>query len=360
MTENIGTDNDDDTNIIDDNSDINNTKKDYKNRNCKHGIRESYCRSCNGSQICDHDKRKSICKDCKGNDICDHNKIKNQCKECCIDKLCKHKRLQCKECSTGKKCKHNEYISACTECKKTKICKHNKRKALCIDCGGSEMCQHGKRRRRCKDCNGHEICKHNKYKINCHICDIDIHPDNWCKLCKFVNVAQSPYNPYCFVCYCVVNPDIEIPRQYKLKEHHLRDSLKELYPNIKMVFDKKVDDGCSLRRPDVRIECLTHTIIIECDENKHQGYSCENKRIMEIFQDLGNRPIVFLRFNPDSYKNINTKKIIPSCFEKTQQRRNSLNKREWDRRIKLLNDRIKYYLNNCPPKEVMVEHLFYE
>ena len=29
--------------------------------------------------------------------------------------------------------------------------------------------------------------------------------------------------------------------------------------------------------------------------------SCENKRIMEISQDLGHRPIVFIRFNPDEY-----------------------------------------------------------
>ena len=75
-----------------------------------------------------------------------------------------------------------------------------------------------------------------------------------------------------------------------------------------MVFDKKIDDGCSLRRPDVRIECMTHTIIIECDKNKYQGYSCENKRTMKIFQDLGS--IVFLRFNQDLYHNRNNKLLI--------------------------------------------------
>ena len=125
-----------------------------------------------------------------------------------------------------------------------------------------------------------------------------------------------------------------------------------------MVFDQKIDDGCSLRRPDVRIECFTHSIIIECDENKHQGYSCENKRIMEIFQDLGNRPIVFLRFNPDSYKDKDGN-IIQGCFKKTTRANNSLQKGEWNSRINTLKERIDYHLKICPDKEVSVEHLFY-
>ena len=47
----------------------------------------------------------------------------------------------------------------------------------------------------------------------------------------------------------------------------------------------------------------SHIIIIEIDENAHTDYdcSCENKRLMEISQDLGFRPIVFIRFNPDDY-----------------------------------------------------------
>jgi len=51
----------------------------------------------------------------------------------------------------------------------------------------------------------------------------------------------------------------------KLKEHRLVDSFREYYEDIELVHDKRIDDGCSLRRPDLRIECFTHTIIIECD-----------------------------------------------------------------------------------------------
>jgi hypothetical protein len=85
------------------------------------------------------------------------------------------------------------------------------------------------------------------------------------------------------------------------KEHYVRNYLKKEFPNIKIVFNKKIDNGCSKRRPDVRIECLTHTIIIEVDEKQHNAYTCESKRLCELFTDLGNRPLVMIRFNPDRY-----------------------------------------------------------
>jgi hypothetical protein len=208
------------------------------------------------------------------------------------------------------------------------------------------------------ECNGSQICKHKKRKIYCNICDPPLHPHNWCSLCKYTYIEKSKYKPYCFICYCVTYPDADIKRQYKLKEHHLRDELIKEFPNIKMIFDKQIDNSCSLRRPDVRIECYTHTIIIECDENKHLGYSCENKRVMEIFQDLGNRPIVFLRFNPDKYKD-ETGKVIEGCFKKTKSISNSLQIEEWRRRMNVLKDRLEYYYKYIPEKEMITEQLFY-
>ena len=49
--------------------------------------------------------------------------------------------------------------------------------------------------------------------------------------------------------------------------------------------------------------------IVEIDENQHIEYdcSCENKRIMELSQDVGHRPIIFIRFNPDDYLNYENK-----------------------------------------------------
>ena len=59
----------------------------------------------------------------------------------------------------------------------------------------------------------------------------------------------------------------------------------------------------------------SHIIIVEIDENKHNNYdcNCENKRLMEISQDLNHRPIIFIRFNSDSYIN-NKGLLIKSCW----------------------------------------------
>jgi hypothetical protein len=124
-----------------------------------------------------------------------------------------------------------------------------------------------------------------------------------------------------------------------------------------MIFDKQVEDGCSQRRPDVRIDFGTHTVIVECDENQHQDYSCENKRMMEIFEDCGNRPIVFLRFNPDSYEEDGKK--YEGCFKQTKTVGLKVDKKEFDKRMGKVVERVEHYRRNIPRKEVEIEHFFY-
>ena len=139
----------------------------------------------------------------------------------------------------------------CKDCGGSGICEHGKHKAMCKDCGGSGICEHGKQKARCKDCGGSGICEHGKQKSRCIICT----PKNSCQNCKYNYVApRYRFKPYCFNCYCVLNPDVEIPRRYKTKEYHMRDVLKDFFPETEMIFDKKVDGGCSARRPDVLIE----------------------------------------------------------------------------------------------------------
>jgi hypothetical protein len=40
-----------------------------------------------------------------------------------------------------------------------------------------------------------------------------------------------------------------------------------------------------MRRPDILIDCGTHVIIVEVDENCHKSYesTCENKRICALY-----------------------------------------------------------------------------
>jgi len=338
---------------------------------CIHNIEKKKCVECGGASICEHGKYRSICKDCKGGSICEHNRIRTNCKECGGSQICEHNRIRtrCKDCKGASICEHNKIRINCKDCGGSQVCEHNKLKHMCKDCKGSQICEHNKERRHCKDCKGSQICEHNKFKKACIICNLDCA----CRECKQTYVDKSTFcYPLCEICFCFKFPNNPRSTRYKIKERYLIDELKQVYPskNITMVLDKTVEGGCSLRRPDVLIECLTHSIIIECDEHQHKkdSYSCDNKRLMELFNDLGNRPLVLLRFNPDSYKNKKGKQI-DTCFKPITDIENlnvkrfyDLNKIEWDRRVKKLVEKLDTYLNlnTFPEKEITEIKLFYD
>jgi hypothetical protein len=136
--------------------------------------------------------------------------------------------------------------------------------------------------------------------------------------------------------------------------------IKEHFKDEVMFFDKQTG-GCSKRRPDVCIDKFTHVIITECDENQHRETSCENKRTMELFQDFGNRPIVFIRFNPDSYINEKNEKIQSSFkMHKALDVPMIKDQKEWESRLYVLKGTINKWLNVIPEKEVTNEYLFYD
>ena len=166
---------------------------------------------------------------------------------------------------------------------------------------------------------------------------------------------------HCAHCYYYLNPQATSTRIYKAKETHLYQALIAAFPNNPFTWDKKVDGGCSARRPDFRWESLTHSLIVECDEDQHTGsmgaYSqeCENRRTMEIWIDLGSRPLVLIRFNPDRY--IDQQGVrVGSCFTDS----NSVVAAEWDRRIEVLKAEISRWLVEVPVKEGATQvNLFY-
>ena len=79
--------------------------------------------------------------------------------------------------------------------------------------------------------------------------------------------------------------------------------IKTKYHDFEWIVNKTIKEGCSKRRPDLLLDLGYQVIIIEIDENQHIDYdcSCENKRIMELSEDVGHRTIIFIRFNPDDY-----------------------------------------------------------
>ena len=83
---------------------------------------------------------------------------------------------------------------------------------------------------------------------------------------------------------------------------------------------------------------------------------------MELSQDCNHRPIVFIRFNPDSYIDKNMKKI-PSCWSTNKQGITQVSKnqeKKWNFRLECLRDQVKYWIDNSSEKTIEVVQLFYD
>jgi ferredoxin-like protein FixX len=177
--------------------------------------------------------------------------------------------------------------------------------------------------------------------------------------------VQEKYYGYCLICYMNLFPDKPVARNYKTKEFSVVEYVKNKFPNFTWFADKIVNGGCSKKRPDLLLDLGYQILIIEVDENQHTDYdcSCENKRIMELSQDLGHRPIIFIRFNPDDYekKGIN----ITSCWGHNKNGICLVKKsktREWEQRLSALEENINYWINpeNTTNKTIETIQLYYD
>lgn len=183
---------------------------------------------------------------------------------------------------------------------------------------------------------------------------------DWC----FTHV-QEKYEGYCLFCFMNLFPDKPVSRNYKTKEYAVVEFVKDRFSSYDWITDRIISGGCSKRRPDLLLDLGYQIIIVEVDENQHIDYdcSCENKRIMQLSQDVGHRPIVFIRFNPDDY--VKDHMNITSCW--THDKRGicvvkKSKKDEWIQRLHELEEQITYWTNpeNTTDKTVEIIQLFYD
>ena len=177
--------------------------------------------------------------------------------------------------------------------------------------------------------------------------------------------AQEKYDGYCLYCYMNLFPDKPVSRNYKTKEYAVVEYVKIKFPDLNWIADKIINGGCSRRRPDLLLDLGDQIIIVEIDENQHIDYdcSCENKRIMELSQDLGHTPIIFIRFNPDNYNQSGNN--ITSCWGLNQSGIcvvKKSKKNEWLQRLNALEEQINYWINkeNKTNKTIEIIQLFYD
>jgi hypothetical protein len=105
-----------------------------------------------------------------------------------------------------------------------------------------------------------------------------------------------------------------------------------------------------------------YALIIECDEDQHKGYSCENKRTMQLLEDCGRVPIVLVRFNPGAYTDhAGVRHTTCFSFDKNGMPRVAPRKTdEWKQRLDTLLELARACKRTAPTKEVTIHHLFYD
>jgi hypothetical protein len=179
---------------------------------------------------------------------------------------------------------------------------------------------------------------------------------------------QSVYDGFCV--RCAVYNGVNVKRNHKTREKAVTDVIKEEFSEMDWKTDKIIDGACSRRRGDIHVDLGYLYLIIEIDERQHRGYPelCDKRRYHEIALDVysssGERPIVFLRFNPDGYTD-NEGIVVTTPWGRTKTGLWSLTKEriiEFLDRTDVLTNRIEYYMDedNIPSNPLTVETMFYD
>jgi hypothetical protein len=155
-----------------------------------------------------------------------------------------------------------------------------------------------------------------------------------CDSCGLEGTSPTFGYKYCYPCGCHKYGRTPIEKRQDQVFNFLLKELSDVEGIEELLFDKKdpSPDNCGVRaRADVRIITIHRTIIIEVDENQHnsENYACLKSRISDTVSDfiINDRrkrikireddrmrditwsgevkPIIFIRFNPDSWKDEN-------------------------------------------------------
>ena len=127
-------------------------------------------------------------------------------------------------------------------------------------------------------------------------------------VCQYCSTVIHYNEQFCSSCKKYIelgNKTVKAER----KELEIKCLLEE--NEIKFIHDTVVSGACSKRRPDFLIPTRWGHIVLETDEHQHnrKTYSCECEitRMKQIYQDVGEQNMLFVRYNPDSYKCVSGK-----------------------------------------------------
>ena len=255
------------------------------------------------------------------------------------------------------------YCSKCAEPDMVDV-RHPKCKAECckksasygIPCNLPSRCAVHKQegmiirpRRKCTIKNCNQIATHGIHKpIHCenHKTDNDVDlVERKCTKCGSIDII---INGLC-VNFCgLTEKHKELKKHQKIKEKRV---LKIVEANFMKPteYNVRVDRGCggvNSEEKEIGFDFGNFKVFLEVDENRHKSY-CELgevNRMKNIYMNEGGIQIVFIRYNPDNFKDENnkTKKISQAKKEE------------------LLIKWLKYYEKNGVKHNLSVNYLFYD
>ncbi len=195
-----------------------------------------------------------------------------------------------------------------------------------------------------------------KHAVNQNMIDV-LNPR--CEECNITNVNRN-FKPYCSSCFYKLNPDAQHTINFKTKELAFTQMLASTYPS--MILDKPIEGGRSRYRPDALLDVTTHCIIVEIDENQHSSYdnSVEDYRLHTLRNELGNRPLVVIRVNPDSFKPKDGNRVR-GCFQR-KPKTNTIVRldKEFKRRLAILMSTFETTIASVPCNDINVISLFFD
>lgn len=137
-------------------------------------------------------------------------------------------------------------------------------------------------------------------------------------------------------------------RNPKIKELNIVNNIKNYYKNLKWICNKELKP--SKYRPDMLCNLDDLNIIIEIDEEQHKYYKKYKEELrIDTLNNIINNNIIYIRINPDFYKDNKNKKHIG--IDK--------NKNEFNIRMNIIVNEINNIINNKPKENKNIK-LFYD
>ncbi len=189
----------------------------------------------------------------------------------------------------------------------------------CVTHKEDGMIRHPKARCRIRNCDeyarfGNDIIKKRPLHCELHktINDMDF-AERLCFNCGATDILDS--NNLC-VSVCGTIETWNKYKKYQKNKENRMNKVLDTYVGIPYSKDIKIGD-CKgdLQRPDRVHDFGSHWLVIECDESQHEGKSqCAKydtkqdedidrmKNLYNVFAGIENRPLIFIRYNPDNYR----------------------------------------------------------